>query len=96
MQAEAHPHGSNRKYLVVAAILAVVTLVEFGIVYLPGLGSALIPVLLLLSAGKFALVALYFMHLKDDTRLFAMFFVPGVFLAAVVAVSLKLLMHVGH
>ena len=47
-----------------------------------------VPVLLLLSAGKFALVAMYYMHLKQDSKLFSGLFVFPLIIATVVIVSL--------
>ncbi len=85
-----------RGYVTIALILGLVTAIEFGIVYMPQLGSLLIPLLALLSIGKFALVALYFMHLKGDLKVFWLFFASGLFLATIVVVSLRLLLSAGH
>ena len=50
-----------------------------------------IPLLLLLSAVKFALVAMYYMHLKNDSKLFSGVFVFPLIIAAVVIVALIIL-----
>jgi hypothetical protein len=47
-----------------------------------------IPLLLLLSAIKFALVAMYYMHLKNDSKLFSGVFVFPLVIAAVVILAL--------
>ena len=71
--------GSAVTYLKVAAILCVVTALEFGVIYVRALTPILIPLLLMLAAGKFALVALFFMHLRYDSRV-----LTGVFLGPLV------------
>nr|MBA2457609.1 cytochrome C oxidase subunit IV family protein [Gemmatimonadales bacterium] len=57
-----------------------------------GLGASLepffVPLLLLLSAVKFALVAMYYMHLKNDSKLFSGVFVFPIIIAAVIIVGL--------
>ena len=59
-----------------------------GLVY-GGMGAAFfIPVLLFLSAIKFALVAMYYMHLKNDSRLFSGVFVFPLLIASVVILAL--------
>jgi heme/copper-type cytochrome/quinol oxidase subunit 4 len=49
-------------------------------------------VLLTLSAAKFALVAMFYMHLKQDSRLFTGVFVFPLIIAAVVILALAALM----
>lgn len=78
-------------YLKVGLILAVITAVEFGIVYVEALRSVLIPLLVLLSAGKFALVAGYFMHLKFDRRVLTGFFIVGIALAMATYLALAVI-----
>jgi cytochrome c oxidase subunit IV len=51
-----------------------------------------VPLLLLLSAVKFALVAMFYMHLKQDSKLFTGIFVFPLTIAAVIIVGLMLLM----
>jgi cytochrome c oxidase subunit 4 len=43
--------------------------------------AAFVPTLLLLSAIKFGMVVLWFMHLRFDSRLFGRLFVAGLALA---------------
>lgn len=79
-------HTSVATYLAIAAILTVITLAEFSVVYVAALKGALIPILVILSAAKFWMVAAFFMHLKYDARLFTVFFVTGILLAGAVII----------
>lgn len=87
----AHPTAGT--YVAVALVLTVVTLVEFSILYVPGLAGAAVPILLILSAVKFALVALFYMHLRFDDPLYRRLFAGGLVLGILVAVSLGTLSH---
>jgi cytochrome c oxidase subunit 4 len=51
-----------------------------------------VPLLLALSAVKFALVAMFYMHLKQDHRLFSGVFVFPLIIAGIVIISLVVLM----
>jgi cytochrome c oxidase subunit IV len=77
-------HPGPRSYVMVAIVLAVVTAAEVAIYYISSLRSLLVPLLLAFSAVKFVLVALWFMHLKFDSRIFRRLFVTGLILAVVV------------
>jgi cytochrome c oxidase subunit IV len=62
--AEGHKHPN---YMAIFWYLAILTVVEIGVIYLP-LGKFTIGVLLCaLALGKATLVAMYFMHLKFET-----------------------------
>lgn len=80
-QAELVEHPSPRQYVNVAIILAIITAVEVAIFYIEALEVILVPALIALSLIKFALVILWFMHLKFDSPLFRRLFVTGVVLA---------------
>ena len=70
-------HASTGTYLTIGAILLIITLVEVGVFYVPAFKPVLAPVLLILSAVKFALVVMFYMHLKYDHKLFTgVFLVP--------------------
>ena len=96
--AEEHAHPSVGVYVRIGIILFVLTALEVGlyeITYGEHAGAAgaaiqpfFVPVLLLLSAGKFALVAMFYMHLKQDSRLFSSVFVFPLIIAAVIIVAL--------
>ena len=77
-------HPTPFTYFKVAMILAAITAVEVGVFYVEGLGHGIIPLLAVLSGTKFALVAMFYMHLKYDARLFSGFFVGGLALAVAV------------
>ena len=80
-------HRSQLFYAQVFAVLAVITIVEIGIFYVE-VAAFKVPSLILLSTAKFALVAMFFMHLKGDRRLFSTLFVGPFFIAAAILVSL--------
>src|SRR5437867_13298415 len=74
----AHAHPGGREYVTIAVILAVVTGAEVAIYYIKEqIGQAFVPILLVLSAFKFAMVVLWFMHLRFDNRLFSILFIAG-------------------
>ena len=80
-------HPTPLTYFKVAMILSAITAVEVGVFYIEALGKGIIPVLVVLSAMKFALVAMFYMHLKYDARLFSGLFVGGLALALAVFLS---------
>lgn len=82
-QSEEH-HPRPQEYVKVAVFLAVVTAIEVGVYYLSGLRRVLPALLLTLSAVKFGMVVLWFMHLKFDSRIFRRLFVVGIGLALTV------------
>jgi cytochrome c oxidase subunit IV len=77
-------HPQPRQYVGVAVILAVATAIEVGIYYISAIEDYLVPSLLALALVKFMLVALWFMHLRFDSRLFRRLFVTGIVLALVI------------
>jgi cytochrome c oxidase subunit 4 len=84
-------HASTGTYLRVAAILCAVTGLEFAVIYIRQLTPILMPLLLVLSAGKFALVVMFFMHLRYDTKPLTFLFVAPLLLAVGVALALMTL-----
>jgi cytochrome c oxidase subunit 4 len=86
-------HATTATYLRIAAILVMITLIEVGVFYVPAFHGVLVPVLLVLSALKFALVVMFYMHLKFDNRFFAFLFGGPLLLALVVVVSLLLIFY---
>jgi cytochrome c oxidase subunit 4 len=86
-----HEHATIGTYLTVAGILTAVTALEFGVIYVRRLAPILLPLLLTLSAGKFALVVMFFMHLRYDSRVLTFLFVVPLTLATVLAVALMTL-----
>jgi cytochrome c oxidase subunit 4 len=66
----------------------VVTALEFGVLYIRQITPILVPLLLVLSAGKFALVVMFFMHLRYDARSLTLLFVGPLVIAVALAVAL--------
>lgn len=91
-QPQAHAeHASIATYVKVAAILTVVTALEFSVIYIRALTPILVPLLLVLSAGKFTLVVLFFMHLRYDSRALSILFAGPLLLASSIAIALMTL-----
>jgi caa(3)-type oxidase subunit IV len=72
--AEAHSnlgHAPNiKEYFVIFAILAFLTLVEVVVAKIPGINHSLMALALVsLALTKAAIVGLYYMHLKHETRI---------------------------
>lgn len=87
-QTEQHHHPTWQEYVKIGVILAVITAVEVGIVYVEALEAVLLPLLLGLGALKFVLVIMYFMHLKQDHKFFTMLFMAGLVIAVGVILAL--------
>jgi len=90
----AHSHPGAKTYLTVAFVLTVITAVEVWVYTVEALKAILAPILILLSAAKFALVVGFYMHLKFDNRLFTYIFGFGLFVAGSVITALLLLFSV--
>ena len=87
-----HPeHASIGTYLKVAAILSVITALEFAVIYIRQLTPILVPLLLTMSIGKFALVVMYFMHLRYDSKPLTFLFVAPLLLAIGLSLALMTL-----
>lgn len=84
-------HANVGTYVKVAVILAIVTALEFGLIYLRRLTPILVPLLLVMSAAKFGLVALFFMHLRYEGRALSTLFVGPLVIAVGLAVALMTL-----
>jgi cytochrome c oxidase subunit 4 len=81
-------HATVGTYVTVAVILALITALEFGVIYIRQLAPIVVPLLLVMSAAKFALVALFFMHLRYDGRTLNTLFVGPLIIAISLAVAL--------
>jgi cytochrome c oxidase subunit IV len=90
---QGHEHPDNKTYLFIAGVLTVVTAMEFGALYTPSFAPILVPLLLSLSAAKFALVVMFYMHLKPDRGLFTLIFLLPLGLAVVVILFLMALLR---
>ena len=89
-------HATTATYLRIAAILVMITLIEVGVFYVPTFQTLLVPILLVLSAVKFTLVVMFYMHLKFDNRLFSWVFVGPLCFAAAIILALLALFSVSH
>lgn len=78
-------HPGPREYVIVAIVLALATLFEVALFYVPGSWGIprglIIGLLLFFMIFKFALVVQWFMHLGFDSLLFRRTFVAGLLLA---------------
>ena len=79
---EGRAHPSDRNYVVIALILAVLTALEVVSFYIEEqLGAFLVPALVTMMIVKFVMVVAWFMHLRFDSNLFTRVFVSGLMLA---------------
>ena len=72
-----HAHPGARQYITIALVLTAITAIEVLVYYLPAMRPVLPPILIALSALKFALVVMFYMHLKFDHPIFTGMFVFG-------------------
>jgi hypothetical protein len=99
---EDRTHPGPRQYVQIAVVLAIVTLLEVAAFYMER-GSfgftmprvALIFLLIVLMVIKFALVALWFMHLRFDSPIYMRLFLSGLVLAASVFLFVLLMFGAG-
>src|SRR5687768_353022 len=93
---DAHAHPTWKQYKWVALILTLITVVEVWVYYIPSFVASklFVPSLLIMSAVKFAIVVMYYMHLKYDARLFRALFTGPLIIAVVTIISLMFLF--GH
>lgn len=91
-EAHAADHPTPKLYVQIAGVLFVLTAMEFS-TYFIDFGGATTPLLVILMAIKFVMVAGFFMHLKYDTRLFSRLMATGLigavvlYLIAILALS---------
>jgi cytochrome c oxidase subunit 4 len=89
---EVHEHPTWKQYKWVALILTLITIVEVWVYYTSFSKSPLfVPVLLIMSAAKFAIVVLFYMHLKYDHRLFKALFSGPLIIAMSTLIALLFL-----
>jgi len=99
--ADAHAHPAIGTYLKIGLTLFILTALEVGAYEVVHRGQpagfahllepVVVPVLLILSAIKFALVAMFYMHLKQDHRLFSGVFVFPLIIATFIILALIVL-----
>ena len=88
-----HDHPTWSTYWKVALILTVITVVEVWAYYIPDLveSRVFVPLLLILSAVKFVIVVMFYMHLKYDHKIFRALFTGPLLVAVITIVSLLML-----
>ena len=86
-------HASVGFYWMIGITLAIITGIEVAIFYIPAIGAALVPILLVLSAAKFVIVVMFFMHLKFDSKIFTGLFLAGLSLAIFMVSGLIILYY---
>jgi cytochrome c oxidase subunit IV len=93
---EVHEHPTWAQYKWVALILTVTTVIEVWVYYIPSFVATrlFVPALLIMSAVKFAIVVMYYMHLKYDHKLFRALFTGPLMIAIVTLIVLLFLF--GH
>jgi cytochrome c oxidase subunit 4 len=93
---EVHEHPTWGTYKWVALILVVITVVELWVYYIPAFVASrlFVPVLLTMSAVKFAIVVAFYMHLKYDHKLFRALFTGPLIIAILTLIVLLFLF--GH
>lgn len=87
-------HPTPMTYVKVAGTLGILTALEVGILYVDALEPFFLTLFLVLSVVKFALVIMFYMHLKYDDRMFSGLFLGGLFLAVAVVLALMILFQV--
>ena len=89
----AHAHPTWKTYVIVGAILTLITAVEVAAFYTPAWEQSRIyvPSMLLLSSLKFVIVVMFYMHLKYDHKLFRALFTGPFVVAALTLVALMFL-----
>lgn len=88
--AAGHDHPTDGAYIRIALILGAITAAEVATYYVELSSTALLLLLMPMMVAKFFMVAWYFMHLKQDSRLFSRLFVGGLVLASSVYVIVLL------
>lgn len=81
MAEEEEHHPTELQYIKVGAVLAMVTMAEVVVFYVPQLRPLIVWLLLPMMVFKFAMVAMWFMHLRFDNKLFRRLFITGILFA---------------
>ena len=86
-------HPTAGTYFKVGVFLTLITVAEVWAYYIPTLVASriFIPLLLIMSAVKFATVVAFYMHLKYDHKLFRSLFVGPFLIAATTLIGLMFL-----
>jgi cytochrome c oxidase subunit 4 len=92
-KAHAHAHPTGNTYLKIFVILTLITVVEVWAYYIPSLVASPLfnPSLIAMSAAKFVIVVLFYMHLKFDHKLFRVLFTGPMIIAGATVTALLFL-----
>lgn len=90
------PPTTVRQYVMMGVFLTVVTAIEFLLVEFEVTGTVLVPAVLVLTAAKFLVVVVWFMHLRWDHPLLARLFTFGFLLAAALLLAMLGLFWLEH
>ncbi len=93
---EVEHHPGPKQYIAIAVVLTAITAIEVAVYYVPAIRPVLPPLLIALSAVKFSLVVMFYMHLKFDSPLFTWMFVFGLTAAGFTAVGFLALFGFVH
>lgn len=86
------PHPTPLTYVKVASVLAALTAIEVAAFYVPAPQGVRVTFFLLFTAVEFSIVAMFYMHLRYDRRIFAGLFLGGLLVASIIAVALMALL----
>ncbi len=88
-----HAHPTWSTYWKVATILTVITAIEVWVYFIPRFvaSRAFVPALLIMSAAKFVMVVMFYMHLKYDHKLFRALFTGPLLIATATIIGLLFL-----
>ncbi len=90
-------HISNSVYLIVGGFLVVLTAMEITVAYVHALRPVMVPILVVLAIAKFALIAMFFMHLRYEKWAVNTIFVFPLTIALGVFLSLMgLFLYLSH
>ena len=86
---EMHEHPTWREYKWVALVLTLITIAEVWVYYTSIKDTPIfVPLLLIMSAVKFAIVVAFYMHLKYDHKIFRALFTGPLMIAMATLISL--------
>jgi cytochrome c oxidase subunit 4 len=84
LSAVVHEEHAKPNYVAVYLALAALTFMEIGVTFLPIPKGGQVVILLTFAFAKLALVVMYYMHLKFDTRLYTFVFAVPTFFALLI------------
>lgn len=87
------PHPTWKQYKWVALILTLITIIEVWVYYIPSFVASrlFVPSLLIMSAVKFVIVIMFYMHLRYDHKLFKVLFTGSLIIAITTLIALMFL-----